>query len=56
MKAGAIAGSPGPSSIAGELRLELVKSASLDLRPSNDHGDAVLARLFLSSLGEGIGA
>jgi hypothetical protein len=56
MKAGAIAGKPGPLSSVGELRADPAKRASLDLRPSNDQGDAVLARMFLSSLGEGIGA
>jgi hypothetical protein len=55
-KAGAIAGRPGPSSIVGELSAEPATRASFDLRPSIDQGEAVLARIFLSSLGEGIGA
>lgn len=48
-----MAGSPGPSSAVGELKVELPTRPSLDLRPSREYGEAVLALICLCSFGEG---
>jgi hypothetical protein len=54
MKAGAMAGMPGPFSNMGELKAEPAIKPSFDLRPSKEYGEAVLSRIDLSSFGDGI--